>query len=345
MHIFWCNFDGLEKEQGTLQPGEELKLQTHPGHIFNVRTVKSGLLLYSLEVWPPQLVTALVEPCTGMAQEEVGLDTSRWPEFERLAAAAQEECVGPSGKWSCVRHVSDEEVAARDPKLYGFTGHEAEGTVYAEGATVDHIHKDQQRYIPNMTAYEGGYLKMQMTEKLKELLPFYETRKKHMKKHQHIPGFFTNHHKEPMDTISLDHFHHMHTAVIAEMKQVLEWWTKRHLKHTTTFGIRIYRRGAMLLNHLDRKDTHLASAVLQVAQVTDENGGWPLEVIHPHQPGLKEVYLQPGEMLLYEGSRLEHGRPQRFRGEEFANVFSHFVPAEYRGPEEDWTNPHFKSEL
>eukprot|EP00972_Heterocapsa_arctica_P079852 11766082-Heterocapsa_arctica.AAC.1 len=64
-----------------------------------------------------------------------------------------------------------------------------------------------------------------------------------------------------------------------------------------TFGIRVYRKGSMLINHLDKKESHLASAVLQVAQQVPEDGGWPLEVVHPHKPGVKEVYLQPGEMV------------------------------------------------
>jgi hypothetical protein len=36
------------------------------------------------------------------------------------------------------------------------------------------------------------------------------------------------------------------------------------LRHTSTFGVRVYRRGSMLIDHVDRMDTHLASAVLQV---------------------------------------------------------------------------------
>jgi hypothetical protein len=51
---------------------------------------------------------------------------------------------------------------------------------------------------------------------------------------------------------------------VKEMQQVLQWWTKMRLRHTSTFGVRVYRRDSMLINHVDRMDTHLASAVLQV---------------------------------------------------------------------------------
>merc|ERR1712224_818967 len=100
------------------------------------------------------------------------------------------------------------------------------------------------------------------------------------------------------------------------MQDILEWWTGMSLVHSATYGIRIYKRDAMLINHVDRHDTHMASAVLQVTQEADVDGGWPLEVWGPD--GIcNEVYLQPGELVLYEGGKFIHGRPMRFRGEEF----------------------------
>ena len=79
----------------------------------------------------------------------------------------------------------------------------------------------------------------------------------------------------------------------------------------------------MLINHVDVRETHVASAILQVAQQTDV--GWPLELIEP-DGSVIEVYMQPGQMLLYEGSRVPHGRPRRFEGDSFANVFVHYKP-------------------
>eukprot|EP00037_Helgoeca_nana_P000037 m.19830 g.19830 ORF g.19830 m.19830 type:complete len:173 (+) comp10048_c1_seq1:1-519(+) len=111
----------------------------------------------------------------------------------------------------------------------------------------------------------------------------------------------------------------------------MQWWTQMRLRHTSTYGVRVYRRDAMLINHVDRVDTHLASAVVQVAQEVDEDGGWPLEVMLGNK-AVGEVYLQPGEMVLYEGAWLRHGRPMRFKGTEFANLFTHFAPFDWSGP-------------
>jgi len=113
------------------------------------------------------------------------------------------------------------------------------------------------------------------------------------------------------------------------MQPVLEWWIRAKLKHSSTYGIRVYRQNAMMINHFDLCSTHLASAVLQVAQQTDE--GWPLEVVQENGER-SEIYLQPGEMVLYEGAKLRHGRPKRFHGKEFANIFVHYSPVHWHGP-------------
>merc|ERR1711988_1930931 len=140
--------------------------------------------------------------------------------------------------------------------------------------------------------------------------------------HPPIPGGYTNSRDVALTKIDLDDFRPVQRAVANEMQEILEWWTGRELTHTSTFGVRIYHRGSMLIDHVDRADTHLASAVIQIAQEVDEDGGWPLEVLDD-EGNAYEVFLQPGEMVLYEGARLRHGRPMRFQGTEFANIFSH----------------------
>lgn len=346
VHIFWCNYDGVEVEMRSLDLGEDTTLKSYPGHIFNVRTVKTGTLVHSIEVWPPQLLKAIIEPCAGLQDSDaMDIDRSRWPEFEALAADSSQPCVGPSNTWSCVRSVSPEELAKRDSAQYGFSAEEAEDIPYAAGTTEDRKHDYQIPQIPNATSYDVGYLKMKMTDKLKEIVfPWYNKWKgtDRVKKHLPIPGSFTNDHKVSMGRLDLDHYPKVHEAVIQEMKEILQWWSKQRLKHSVTFGLRIYTRGSMLINHLDRKDSHIVSAVLQIAQTVDEDGGWPLEVNHPHHHDNKEIYLQSGEMVLYEGARIFHGRPMRFRGDEFANIFSHFAPMDYRGARSDYTNPHYR---
>ena len=111
------------------------------------------------------------------------------------------------------------------------------------------------------------------------------------------------------------------------MRKVLTWWAQRPLQHESTYGIRAYRHNAVLLNHRDVEVSHVVSAVLNVNQTLEE--GWPLYMQTGADDEYAEVYLQPGYMALYEGARLRHGRPIRFRGDEFAMVFTHNRPMDF----------------
>jgi hypothetical protein len=134
-----------------------------------------------------------------------------------------------------------------------------------------------------------------------------------------------------MSKLNLDKYPNVRVLIVKEMQQVMQWWTQMRVRHTSTYGVRIYARDSMLINHVDRVDTHLASAVIQVDQEVDEDGGWPLEILLGNRT-VGEVYLQPGEMVLYEGAWLRHGRPMRFKGESFSNIFTHFAPFDWHGP-------------
>ena len=226
--------------------------------------------------------------------------------------------------WSCVRSVSSDELSKRDPNNYGFLASDnlKERKV---GDTEDFGYVDHIPNVPRITS-GVGYLHMQMPPRLRhELLNWFKTHynTSSVLKHEPIYGEYTNIHSNPMDKIDLDKFQDVRGIVIDEMKRVLEWWSGIDLYHTSTFGARIYHNDSMLINHVDRHQTHIASAVLQVAQDVDE--GWPLEILDGKGGGV-EVYMQPGEMILYEGATFKHGRPMRFRGRMFGNVFTHFAP-------------------
>ena len=85
-----------------------------------------------------------------------------------------------------------------------------------------------------------------------------------------------------------------------------------------------YTQGAVLDAHVDRVETHAASAIINVAQ-SDPDKPWPLRILN-HSSSAHEVVMRPAEVLLYESARLQHSRPQPLEGEWFANVFVHFHP-------------------
>lgn len=128
--------------------------------------------------------------------------------------------------------------------------------------------------------------------------------------------------------INLDH-NFTERNIIAEdiIKPILEEWSGYPLEFTAFYGLREYSRGAVLSNHVDRSETHIFSAILQIAQADcDEN--WELEVI-----GLDGHYyrimMEPGEMVLYEGASLPHGRPKPLNGTVYTNAFCHYKPIDW----------------
>ncbi|HBP20512.1 MAG TPA: hypothetical protein DEA08_22310, partial [Planctomycetes bacterium] len=105
------------------------------------------------------------------------------------------------------------------------------------------------------------------------------------------------------------------------LQELAEAWVGRYLEPTYVYGIRRYHRGTSLTCHRDRLATHVVSAILNVDQEVDEP--WPLE-IDDHLYRRHRLLLAPGQLLLYEGGRLLHGRPRPLVGERFDNVFVHY---------------------
>ena len=102
-----------------------------------------------------------------------------------------------------------------------------------------------------------------------------------------------------------------------------ETWSGVPLEPTYAFGLRVYRRGNVLLRHVDRIETHIISGIMHVDRQVDEP--WPIHIInntgHEHA-----VDLKPGQMLFYESARLAHHRPTPLKGDWYASLFVHFRP-------------------
>ncbi len=107
------------------------------------------------------------------------------------------------------------------------------------------------------------------------------------------------------------------------LKPILEKWSGIALKPTYIYGIRTYLDQAVLKPHRDRVETHIISAILNIDQQVRED--WPL-LIDDHYYRTHPITMAPGEMILYEGGRLQHGRPLPLKGESYANIFVHYKP-------------------
>lgn len=50
------------------------------------------------------------------------------------------------------------------------------------------------------------------------------------------------------------------------LQPIMEKWSGAALVPTAVYGIRVYRRGSSLDNHVDRNNTHVISAIINVEQ-------------------------------------------------------------------------------
>lgn len=130
----------------------------------------------------------------------------------------------------------------------------------------------------------------------------------------------------PTGTPSLLDLGELRDELLDELRPLHEDWYGAPLVPSALYGMRIYRDGQTLRRHADRVETHIISSVVHVAADVDEP--WPL-VVEDRHGAAHEVFLEPGEMLLYEGARLPHSRPVPLRGRHYASVFVHYRPVDW----------------
>eukprot|EP00966_Prymnesium_polylepis_P210353 4871064-Prymnesium_polylepis.2 len=122
------------------------------------------------------------------------------------------------------------------------------------------------------------------------------------------------------------------------MRPILERFCACKLQDAAlVHGLRAYHDGATLIPHLDWADRWVVSATISVCHRrgnASTERGWPFVVqassLLPGGARASELAIREGEALLYEGSRLYHGRPTPLgSGEEYVGVFAGFVPEAY----------------
>jgi prolyl 4-hydroxylase len=169
-----------------------------------------------------------------------------------------------------------------------------------------------------------GFKKTKLDNDLfKEILGFYH-KNRSKDENEYIEGNFVyipESRKEASRIIKLPK--ELKEKIHLSLQKPLEDWSNLILEPTFVYGIRVYQEGSLLIPHRDRENTHIISAIINVAQEIEEE--WPL-IIEDHFYRKHEVVLKPGEVIYYESSKLLHGRPIPLKGKSFANVFCHFMP-------------------
>ena len=120
----------------------------------------------------------------------------------------------------------------------------------------------------------------------------------------------------------VDHSDDLKERLNIMAQHMVEDWIGYEVLPCSMYGIRTYTEGAVIPPYVDQYPFVL-TAVLNVHQAIKEE--WPLEILG-HDGTEYNVSMKSGDMVLYEGHSVRHGRPYPFQGHHFANVYFHFVP-------------------
>lgn len=123
----------------------------------------------------------------------------------------------------------------------------------------------------------------------------------------------------------------LNRRAMGELLRMHEAWSGAELIANNAYGLRVYRNQSNLQMHVDESATHIISSILHVGH--DPNGEpWPL-VIEDLKGNTNEIYLERGDMLLYESSKCFHGRPRRYNGDWYSSLFTHYYPRDWDAEE------------
>lgn len=157
---------------------------------------------------------------------------------------------------------------------------------------------------------------------------------KGMESEEHFPGkesIIPSAHEGASSTLmDLGIVHEKRDMLHQMLRPMHEQFCGVNLDPTFIYGIRSYLRGAGLVKHRDRIETHHISSIIVVdkdmacgCKSKPNADEWPLD-IQNHNGVWKKVYAEPGEMILYESATCEHGREELFGGTYFRNMFVHY---------------------
>lgn len=187
-----------------------------------------------------------------------------------------------------------------------------------ESADVEVLRTLQHRYVPTLS--ESGFEVRATPAPVQQLLESLLLLRGRTRRDEAAdPRFHRNGSPDLVDVSDLG------ADILHWLQPVHEEFARVPLVPSNVYGMRIYVSGNTLDLHVDRPDTHVISSVLQVAQDVDEP--WPLVIERENQ--LHQVYLAPGQMVLYEGAASDHGRPTPLRGRSFVNLFVHYRPVDW----------------
>lgn len=134
--------------------------------------------------------------------------------------------------------------------------------------------------------------------------------------------------KDTSEVLSISEYLRIRSIIMSELYSLhVDFASPYKIKPTTVYGIRSYTHGSVLSNHRDRIETHHISSIVCVDKKCNKD--WPLD-FQTNDGTWEEIYLEPGDLFIYESARCMHGR-KAFDGEFYRNLFIsyHFEDFKY----------------
>jgi hypothetical protein len=155
----------------------------------------------------------------------------------------------------------------------------------------------------------------------KELCSFVSSEIRLIDKHINLNGNSITDERHP-ESLSL--YSPFCTEILStHIQSTIEEKLERKLIPTYSY-CRIYRTGASLTEHLDRRSSEYT---LSITLEDNDNDKWPLSVeMYDHT--VLETTLDVGDALLYSGRDQMHWRPGKYKGKEIVQAFIQYVDAE-----------------
>jgi prolyl 4-hydroxylase len=121
--------------------------------------------------------------------------------------------------------------------------------------------------------------------------------------------------------MSMDQYADKRDEILRDFHPIFTNWVHVPIKPLFLYGIRSYKHGSSLAPHVDRLQTHHVSAIVCVdKQVNDD---WALDICD-HSGAWHQVYLNPGDIVLYESAICQHARFKPLNGAFYNNLFVHY---------------------
>ena len=139
------------------------------------------------------------------------------------------------------------------------------------------------------------------------------------------------------EIMSFDNLTSIREIIHKQLKPLHEEFSGESLSPTMLYGIRSYNKGATLINHTDRLETHHVSSIIIVdkdlnCDCKDTKGAkndWPLD-FQDHSGKWHKIYAEIGDIILYESATCLHGRQEEFKGNWYRNFYVHYKLNDYK---------------